>query len=167
MDGTASMGGMSAPSDREARTAAVRALEGEFSDLITLFRRRVTENANRVSPGMLPGAYKVLTAISRREPVTQSALAETLVLDKSQLSRSVRELAELGLIERTPDPTDGRSSLLRLTDFGRERLAEARLPQEDALLDALAEWRVADIENLSRLLHALVVGSRPDGDEPG
>ena len=154
---------MSASTDREARTRAVRALEGEFSDLITLFRRKITENANRVSPGMLPGAYKVFTTIVRHEPVTQSALAEMLLLDKGQLSRSVRELTELGLIERTPDPNDGRSSLLSATAHGRDRLADARGPQEGALLAALEDWRVEDIENLARLLHALVAGSRPDG----
>ncbi|MCK6080270.1 MarR family transcriptional regulator [Microbacterium sp. EYE_5] len=156
------MGMMSVESDREARTQAVRALEGEFSDLITQFRRRITENANRVSPGMLPGAYKVFTTIVRHEPITQSALAEMLVLDKGQLSRTVRELTELDLIERTPDPNDGRSSLLTSTAHGRDRLAEARIPQEGALLRALEDWRVEDIENLSRLLHALVAGARPD-----
>ena len=157
------MAEMSTQSDREARTLAVRALEGEFSDLIALFRRRITENANRVSPGMLPGAYKVFTTIARHEPVTQSALAEMLAVDKGQLSRTVRELADLGLIERTPDPTDGRSSLLSATARGHERLADARGPQEGALLEALSDWRVEDIENLAHLLHALVAGSRPDG----
>jgi DNA-binding MarR family transcriptional regulator len=157
------MAEMSVQSDREARTAAVRALEGEFSDLIGLFRRRLAENAEKVSPGLLPGAYKVFTTIVRHEPVTQSALAETLVVDKGQLSRTVRELSDLGLIARTPDPNDGRSSLLTATDHGRQRLAAARLPQEGALLDALADWPVTDIENLARLLHALVAGSRPDG----
>ncbi|MFJ6678687.1 MarR family winged helix-turn-helix transcriptional regulator [Microbacterium sp. NPDC091382] len=157
------MGEMSTQSDREARTLAVRALEGEFSDLIALFRRRIIENANSVSPGMLPGAYKVFTTIARHEPITQSALAEMLILDKGQLSRTVRELTDLELIERTPDPTDGRSSLLTATDHGRERLAAARGPQEGALLEALSDWRVEDIENLAHLLHALVAGSRPDG----
>ncbi|MDT3330099.1 MULTISPECIES: MarR family winged helix-turn-helix transcriptional regulator [Microbacterium] len=157
------MAEMSTQSDREARTLAVRALEGEFSDLIALFRRRITENANRVSPGMLPGAYKVFTTIARHEPVTQSALAEMLAVDKGQLSRTVRELADLDLIERTPDPTDGRSSLLSATARGHERLADARGPQEGALLEALSDWRVEDIENLAHLLHALVAGSRPDG----
>ena len=79
---------------------------------------------------MLPGAYKVFTTIVRRESVTLSALAEALMADKGQISRTVRELEELGLISRTPDPADGRSSLLSPTPEGLERLAAARAPQE-------------------------------------
>ncbi|MFY9713767.1 MAG: helix-turn-helix domain-containing protein, partial [Microbacterium sp.] len=83
----------------ETRAAAVRALESEFAELISRIRRIIMENANRVSPGMLPGAYKTLTTIARCEQVTVSALAERMLVDKSQASRMVRELEELGLIE--------------------------------------------------------------------
>ncbi len=145
----------------DARADAVRDLEAEFSELFNRFRRLLTENANRVSPGMLPAAYKVFTTIARRESVTQSALAEHLLVDKGQLSRTVRELERLGLIERSPDPTDGRSSLLSPTPLGLERLAAARLPQEDLLLHTMAGWPVDDIRNLTRLLHALTAGVRP------
>jgi len=148
-------------SDREARTAAVRALEAEFGELLTHIRRIVTDNANRVSPGMLPGAYKVFTTIVRRESVTQSALAEALLVDKGQLSRTVRELEQLGLVERSPDPSDGRSSLLSPTPHGLERLAIARGPQEDSLARSLDEWGLDDIRLFGRYLHALTSGVRP------
>ena len=147
---------------REARTEAVRALEAEFGELINRFRRIILENANRVSPGMLPGAYKVFTTIVRRESITLSALAETLMSDKGQISRTVRELEQLGLVQRTPDPDDGRSSLLSPTSEGLERLAAARAPQESTLVDALEEWPVDDIRNLTRLLHALTAGESPN-----
>ncbi|MFE1644215.1 MarR family winged helix-turn-helix transcriptional regulator [Microbacterium sp. P01] len=146
---------------REARTEAVRALEAEFSELINRFRRVITENANRVSPGMLPGAYKVFTTIVRQESVTQSSLADLLTADKGQISRTVRELEHLGLISRTADPADGRSSLLSPTPLGLERLEAARKPQENTLLTALADWPVDDIHNLARLLHALTAGVTP------
>lgn len=145
----------------EARADAVRALEAEFGELITHFRRIIMENANRVSPGMLPGAYKTLTTIARCGEVTASALAERMLIDKSQVSRTVRELEDLGLIERTPDPNDGRSSLLRLTESGTERLADARLPQEGMLMRSLEAWSIEDIGSLSRLLHALATGISP------
>lgn len=146
---------------REARTQAVRALEAEFGELINRVRRLLAENAERMSPGMLPGAYKVFTTIVRRERLTLSALAETLVADKGQVSRTVRELEDLGFITRTPDPDDGRSSLLSPTALGLERLALARAPQEDGLLSALDAWSLDDIHDLTRLLHALTQGSLP------
>lgn len=152
---------MTTDETREARTEAVRALEAEFGELINRFRRIILENANRVSPGMLPGAYKVFTTIVRREQVTLSALAETLMADKGQISRTVRELEQLGLVQRTPDPDDGRSSLLSPTPEGLERLAAARAPQESTLVDAVEDWPVDDIRNLTRLLHALTAGESP------
>lgn len=149
----------------EARAEAVRALEAEFSELITHFRRVITENANRVSPGLLPGAYKIFTTIARCERVTVSTLSERMLMDKGQVSRTVRELEDLGLIERTADPDDGRSSLLELTPLGTERLSAARLPQEGMLLRTLDDWSLTDIGNLTRLLHALGSGVTPGAGE--
>ncbi|MFF7293092.1 MarR family winged helix-turn-helix transcriptional regulator [Microbacterium sp. NPDC008134] len=151
----------------EARTAAVRALEAEFSDLITHFRRLILENANRVSPGMLPGAYKAFTTIARCEQATVSMLAERMLMDKGQASRTVRELEELDLVERTADPNDRRSSILRLTAHGHERLALARKPQEGMLMESLIDWDIDDIESLTRLLHALASGGTPGMPAPG
>lgn len=145
----------------QARTEAVRALEAEFGELINQMRRVLAENAERIEPGMLLGAYKVFTTIVRRERISQSALAETLMVDKGQLSRTVRELEQRGLIRRDPDPDDGRASILSPTPHGLERLAAARAPQENALVTSLAEWPVEDITHLTRLLHALIAGVRP------
>lgn len=140
---------------REARTAVVRALEAEFGELINQFRRLIAENAERMSPGMLPGSYKIFTTIVRRERVTLSALAESLVADKGQVSRAVRELEERGFVARTPDPADGRSSLLSPTPLGLERLAAARAPQESTVISALDAWELDDIRQLTALLRAL------------
>jgi DNA-binding MarR family transcriptional regulator len=150
-----------APRDApRARTEAVRALEAEFGELISGVRRVISENAERLSPGMLPGAYKIFTTIVNRESVTQSALAEHLLVDKGQLSRTVRELEERGLVQRAADPADGRSSLLSPTPDGLERLHAARAPREDLLLRTLADWPLDDIRELTRLLHALSEASR-------
>ena len=145
----------------QARTHAVRALEAEFGQLVTEFRRLLADNANRVSPGMLPGAYKVFTTIVGQETTTISALAETLLADKGQLSRTVRELETLGLVGRAPDPADGRSVLLSPTPEGLARLAAARHPREGGLIDALERWSVDDIVRLTELLHALSRGTTP------
>jgi DNA-binding MarR family transcriptional regulator len=90
-----------------------------------------------------------------------SALAELLMMDKGQLSRTVRELEQLGLVTRVPDPKDGRSSILSPTVEGLAHLEAARVPQEDGLSHALAEWHVDDIRELTRLMHALLSEQPP------
>nr|WP_307486269.1 MarR family transcriptional regulator [Microbacterium trichothecenolyticum] len=148
----------------EDRREAVQALESSFSELMTVFRRFVSEAAERVSPGMLPATFKALSVVSRFGPLTLSALAERLAADKGFLSRAISELEELGLVTRTPDPNDRRSRLIAVTETGHARLADARAPHESRLYEAMADWSVDDIRHLSTLLHALAVGESPAHD---
>ena len=142
---------------------AVRELESEFGELSVRMRQVMAARADRLSPGMLPGAYKVFTTIVKHGPISPSALAETLVADKGQVSRTVRELEQAGLVERTADPADGRSTRLTATPEGVERLAAARSADPHALHDVLANWDVSDIRTLTRLLRAASTGETPSG----
>jgi DNA-binding MarR family transcriptional regulator len=64
--------------------------------------------------------YDVLYTLSKcREPIRISELNRHVLLSQPALSRLVDRLAERGLIERKPDPADGRGVLLSLTDAGR------------------------------------------------
>ncbi len=146
------MTGSAAESDR---TEAIRALEGEFAELFARVRRLMTERANRLHPGLMPGSYKVFTTIAHRAPVTLSGLAECLQADKGQISRNLRELETAGLIERQPDPDDRRSQLISPTEEGRARLDSARAPHGNPLISALEDWDTADIRQLTHLLHTL------------
>lgn len=148
------------PADDE-RATAVQALEGSFSELMTAFRRYLGDAAERVSPGMYPGTFKVLMTVSRQGPTTLSALAERLTADKGLVSRSVSELEELGLVDRTPDPADGRSRLIAVTALGTERLTAARAPHEGRMFAALREWSLDDIRHFTTLVHALATGETP------
>src|ERR1700742_2833233 len=53
-------------------------------------------------------------------PQRPGALAELTHADPSTISRQVAELVQRGLVRREPDPSDGRASLLAITDAGRE-----------------------------------------------
>ena len=143
------------------RTEAVQSLEASFSELMTAFRRHIGEAAERVSPGMLPGTFKVLSSVFRLGPVTLSVLAERLTADKGLTSRSVTELEELGLITRTEDPSDRRSRLIAVTPLGEARLAEARAPHEGRLFTVLENWSVNDIRRFTVLVHSLATGETP------
>lgn len=51
-----------------------------------------------------------------------SELAEKVVLSRTRVSRVVDELVRAGLVERRPDPQDGRASFAVLTSTGRSEL---------------------------------------------
>ncbi|MFT4029707.1 MAG: MarR family transcriptional regulator [Protaetiibacter sp.] len=146
----------------DARQAAVRGLEGAFGELMGEFRRVYAQAAESVSPGMLPGTFRVLSLINRAGSITVSGIAERMTADKGQVSRSVSELEDLGLVERTADASDGRIKLIALTAEGRRRLETARLPYEGRLHEVLKEWPIESIESLTTLLHALATGETPE-----
>lgn len=148
------------------REAAARAIEAELSELVSRIRLFLRRTAESVSPGLTPAHFKVLNIITRRGPITLSKLTEHFGVDKSLLSRAVRELESLEFITRTPDPDDRRSQLLSTTAFGQERLDAARQSDENRLVGALSAWDVTDVERLATLLHAINSGETPEPPAP-
>ncbi|MEU8080676.1 MarR family transcriptional regulator [Catellatospora citrea] len=65
--------------------------------------------------------YDVLYTLSKcPEPLRIGELSRHVLLSQPALSRMVDRLAERGLLERCPDPADGRGVRLSLTDTGRD-----------------------------------------------
>jgi DNA-binding MarR family transcriptional regulator len=82
-------------------------------------------------------------------------LAAETFLTLSTVSREVRSLVERGLLERRPDPDDGRGALLAVTAAGKAAF-EAYRQQRDAELAALlAPWPPEDRQHITRLLARL------------
>lgn len=80
-------------------------------------------------------------------------IAEAMKLDASTVSRHVHQLGEQGLIEREPDPGDGRARIIALSDAGAVSLKKTFDQRRAFITSALAEWDDADRE---RLRHDLI-----------
>lgn len=66
------------------------------------------------------GQYIFLMAIAFREPITQKALSESLLIDKTTTAKAIAKLEAEGYVRRKTDPADNRYQLLYLTEEGRE-----------------------------------------------
>lgn len=139
----------------DSHTAAIIDLEHQISQIFALARQRVRDRANQVHPGLSPGGYGLLTTLVRQGPLHAVALAACLDTDKSSISRSVRQLVEWGLVERRPDPEDGRAFYLAATPLARERIDGVREAFRARLRAILSDWDVADIRQLGSLLARL------------
>ena len=65
--------------------------------------------------------YDVLYTLSKcPEPISLTELNRYVLLSQPAMSRMVDRLAERGLIDRQPDPDDGRGVRLSLTEAGRD-----------------------------------------------
>lgn len=66
------------------------------------------------------GQYIFLMAIAHRQPITQKALSEMLLIDKTTTAKAIAKLEAEGYVRREADPADNRYHLLYLTEAGRE-----------------------------------------------
>ncbi|WDM31295.1 MarR family winged helix-turn-helix transcriptional regulator [Paenibacillus mucilaginosus] len=55
-----------------------------------------------------------------QQPITQKALSEKLLIDKTTTAKAVTKLEDEGYVRREANPADNRYQLLYLTDSGRE-----------------------------------------------
>jgi DNA-binding MarR family transcriptional regulator len=80
----------------------------------------------------------VLSRLDREGAQTASELAAAEHVKPQSMAQTLAELDSAGLIERRPDPCDGRRSQIELTEVGRERVLEGRGRREDWLAAAIA-----------------------------
>ncbi|MFF0154323.1 MarR family winged helix-turn-helix transcriptional regulator [Micromonospora sp. NPDC005203] len=110
-------------------------------------------------------AYVILRHLADAGPQNVSALAARLNLDGSTVTRQVSALQRDGLITRTPDPSDGRGTVISPTPAGLQRMAAVQAARTRLYGDMLADWSTADRATLasllSRLNQALINRNRP------
>jgi DNA-binding MarR family transcriptional regulator len=75
--------------------------------------------------GLTNQQFSLLMSLNRPEPPRMKEVALLLALDRTTLTANLKPLERRGLANAMPDPEDGRSRRLELTDEGRELLARA------------------------------------------
>lgn len=76
---------------------------------------------------------RVLFELAHDGPLKPSWLVNHLGLDPAYVSRILKRFTALGLVERTPDPDDGRGAIMALTPHGREVFAPMEAASRGAL----------------------------------
>ena len=123
-----------------SRAASTRRLERELGVLVRRLKRVVGERSRELHPDLQPASYWMFTHLAEQGPLRASALVETLDIDKGAVSRHVQHLIDLGLVDRTPDPEDGRATLISVTPEGARRLADVDEHRRAWFSGALGEW---------------------------
>ena len=133
-------------------TDAFLAIEHELGTLLRRARAMSAEMGRQVHPGLEPEAYGLLAGIHDCALARASDLAAHFGLGKATVSRQLKVLAELGLIQRRPDPADGRAHVLALTEEGRRRLENARGARRERWHGLFGAWPVTDVRLLADML---------------
>lgn len=119
---------------------------------ITRTARRLRQEAGT---DLSPSLTASLATIERRGPLTPSGLAELERVKRPTATRVLRRLEEDGLIERVPDPSDGRAALVSVTPAGRDLLKRLRSRKNAYLARRLRELPPEDVEALDRAADVL------------
>jgi DNA-binding MarR family transcriptional regulator len=95
-----------------------------------------------------PSQASLLYTLQCRGAMRMGDIADSMHLDASTVSRHVHQLGELGLIEREPDPEDGRARIIALSPAGAASLRRSFDERRAFISAALADWDDADRERL-------------------
>jgi DNA-binding MarR family transcriptional regulator len=113
--------------------------------------RRLRQEAAGAGGGELtPTAVSALATVERHGPLTPSELAEIERVKRPTATRTLGVLTEAGLIDRAPDPADGRSALVSVSAAGRERLRRLRGRKNAYLARRMRELPAEDVATLER-----------------
>ena len=115
---------------------------------IGLLRRRLRQ----VQPDGAELTWPETSALARLDrggPATPGALAKLEQISPQSMGATLGALETRGLIERHPDPGDGRRAVMSLTDAGRQVLQDKRNARTQQLAQALsAGFTAAELRQL-------------------
>jgi DNA-binding MarR family transcriptional regulator len=117
------------PDDRRAAYAA--ALAQELRALLGKLKRRLREQAH--VGDLTPSQVSVLLRLEKDGPATASSLARAEGMRPQSIGPVIAALEAAGFVSGAPDPTDGRQTILSLTDACRKWAQEGRAARQDWL----------------------------------
>ncbi len=126
--------------------------------LISLAARGFTRLSEaRLKPlGFGVGHVPVLVALQNGEASTQRDLARFARIEQPPMAQMLARMERDGLIRRTPDPADGRSSRIALTETALARLPDAIAALLRGNREVLGDFTEAEAAQLIALLTRLI-----------
>jgi DNA-binding MarR family transcriptional regulator len=133
-------------------------LEEQSSELVVQAARLVRALRRRMGQ---PAGIRILALLDDLGPLGVTAIAEADRSSQPTISGAVRQLVDEGWVEKEPDPSDARRSVVELTPLGRQRLADARRDNGKAVAEGLSRTghSAADVAHAVAVLRD-VMGER-------
>jgi DNA-binding MarR family transcriptional regulator len=138
------------------RTISTTDLAHRLRPVVTRLARRMRQQAG---VELSPTQGAALATIDCHGPLTPSELALREKIQRPTATRVLSRLEEAGLVARTPDPDDRRSSLVTATPAGRELLLAVRDRKDLYLaqrLDRLSPEDLAALERAAGILERML-----------
>lgn len=131
---------------------------------------RTVLSRNLLATGLYAGQDGVILALSEEGGLTAGALATRLGVKAPTMTRTIGRLEAQGFVERRPDETDGRLTVVHLTESGRasvDTITEAGRLSEEQAAEGLSEKDVRQLLKLLRTMDENLHANLPDGPRNG
>jgi DNA-binding MarR family transcriptional regulator len=127
-----------APTDAEVAESVA-----ELRTIVGKLRRKLQEQAS--GSDFTLSQISVCTRLHTEGPSTLTALARAEGMRPQSMSAIISALEATGFVQGTPDPSDGRQTILSLTDRARDTAAAVQAAKDDWLVRAI-RTRLSDDE---------------------
>jgi MarR family transcriptional regulator, temperature-dependent positive regulator of motility len=124
-------------------------------------RRTRTSLMARGHTELLP-SHQVVFAGLGRTGTRLTVLAQNAGMTKQAMGQIVDDLEQLGYVERTPDPDDGRAKIVRFTEAGLDFVCDAAEVLDEVWREYSALLGERELDQLQDTLHKLMRGARRD-----
>jgi DNA-binding MarR family transcriptional regulator/N-acetylglutamate synthase-like GNAT family acetyltransferase len=142
-------------------------------EAVRRFNRFYTRRIGVLEEGLLRSPFslteaRVIYELAHHERTTATHLGEELGLDAGYLSRILRGFQKRGLIDKKPSETDGRQSILSLTEPGQEAFAKLNAASRSEVAAMLNELSPVEQHRLVEAMHVIeeLLGAQPEHKAP-
>ena len=135
------------------RRAAERLLRSQLDRLWV--RQTLRSSLIESRGGLDPTARVILRAVAGHGPVRATAIADATGLSRPVISRRVASLIEAEHLIGSPDPADGRATLVTLAPAGRRLLDELDAAGAEVFDELTEEFASDELRSLAEMLTRL------------
>src|ERR1700729_3768369 len=137
-------------------------LAAQLRTILGRLKRRLREHGGRED--LTPSQISVLLRLEKDGADTVSGLARAEGMRPQSMSSIVASLQDAGLVGSSPDPNDGRQTLMSLSNKCEKLLRESRAARQDWLTTTILQKLSA--QEQQKLSAALELLSRLNEDRP-
>ncbi|GAB3104485.1 MarR family winged helix-turn-helix transcriptional regulator [Lysobacter terrae] len=133
--------------------ALLRDLGTELNILMSTARAFAVHAAASFQPELSSSAFQILQWLHARGPTRASQLAEGLAMDRSVISRLIKQLRQLELVAVSPDDGDRRGVTVSISSSAQSKVAAAMTSKGELFEARFRGWSEGDVRKLTELLH--------------
>ncbi|WP_342566398.1 MarR family transcriptional regulator [Paenibacillus sp. FSL R7-0345] len=134
------------------REALEAALGEQLNALLSASHAINVRAAARFDASIQPAAFHLIRWLYSYGPASAAMLAESTAMDRSSVSRLIKQLEALGYVRRESSPEDGRAVQLSLTERGQQMTAEALKEKGSVFYERIAGWKDEQLYDFVKML---------------